>query len=164
VGESTACLPAPASPPTAVYDPPYPPWHTPSTTHPPTQTIHPPPQCMQTHKLSCAVCGGVGVFGILVLFWQPPPSSYELRSHALPLLAPPLPPSLHQHTDKPTSPAATTTMARTKQTARKSTGGKAPRKQLATKVRKGRPGGRKGGREGGEGRRAGWTASHQCTV
>jgi histone H3 len=27
-------------------------------------------------------------------------------------------------------------MARTKQTARKSTGGKAPRKQLATKVRK----------------------------
>jgi len=42
-------------------------------------------------------------------------------------------------------------MARTKQTARKSTGGKAPRKQLATKVREGwREGGREGGRVGRE--------------
>jgi histone H3 len=37
-------------------------------------------------------------------------------------------------------------MARTKQTARKSTGGKAPRKQLATKVRRDEAGGVRLGR------------------
>jgi len=57
---------------------------------------------------------------------------------------PPLPlsPPLLRFTGTKTHPSsAAVTMARTKQTARKSTGCKAPRKQLATKVR------REGGRE-----------------
>merc|ERR1711973_1002097 len=39
-----------------------------------------------------------------------------------------------RHISTTTSPNSTVKMARTKQTARKSTGGKAPRKQLATKA------------------------------
>ena len=47
---------------------------------------------------------------------------------------PPLNPAQPNHTTHNTDKPRDQTMARTKQTARKSTGGKAPRKQLATKV------------------------------
>ena len=54
---------------------------------------------------------------------SPPPT--RAPAHALPNHSPPT---------RPSTPTQPLTMARTKQTARKSTGGKAPRKQLATKA------------------------------
>ena len=67
---------------------------------------------------------------------SPTAAKYRLFSPHSPTAANPEPHLHFKHpsNNSPFSPAQSPAMARTKQTARKSTGGKAPRKQLATKA------------------------------
>jgi histone H3 len=67
-----------------------------------------------------------------IAYKQHPPSLLHLSSTTTAPLHYQLLHPLHPSTS--TSPSPPSTMARTKQTARKSTGGKAPRKQLASKA------------------------------